>query len=240
MADRTVVITGGNSGVGKATAVALAASGNRVVITARSRPRGEEAIADIRRDAGSDAVDLAVFDLADLGSVRAGAADLLDRFESIHVLVNNAGVVLSDRRVTVDGYETTLAVNHLGHFLLTSLLADRLVASAPARVINVSSTAHRSARRGLDFDDLQSVRHYSGMRTYGASKLANILFTNELARRLVAVDAGVTANALHPGTVATGYAQDGDTRGVLSWGVKLIRPFILSPTQGAEIGRAHV
>jgi NAD(P)-dependent dehydrogenase (short-subunit alcohol dehydrogenase family) len=232
MDGRTVVVTGGNSGVGKATATALAAAGARTVITARNRARGEEAVADIRRASGSGHVDLVVFDLADLASVGEGAATLLDRYEHIHVLVNNAGLVLSDRAVTKDGFEATFAINHLGPFHLTQLLTDRLVASAPARVVNVASTAHRSARAGVGFGDLQSEQHYRGMQVYGRSKLANILFTNELARRLPSTQ--VTANSLHPGTVATGYARDGDASGFLAFGVKVIKPFIRTPEQGAR------
>jgi NAD(P)-dependent dehydrogenase (short-subunit alcohol dehydrogenase family) len=232
MDGRTVVVTGGNSGVGKATATALAAAGARTVITARNRARGEVAVADIRRASGSGHVDLVVFDLADLASVGEGAATLLDRYEHIHVLVNNAGLVLSDRAVTKDGFEATFAINHLGPFHLTQLLTDRLVASAPARVVNVASTAHRSARAGVGFGDLQSEQHYRGMQVYGRSKLANILFTNELARRLPPTQ--VTANSLHPGTVATGYARDGDASGFLAFGVKVIKPFIRTPEQGAR------
>jgi NAD(P)-dependent dehydrogenase (short-subunit alcohol dehydrogenase family) len=232
MEGRTVVITGGNSGVGMATAVALAGAGAHTVITARSRQRGEQAVRDIRRASGSDRVDLVVFDLADLSSVRDGASELLDRYGEIHVLVNNAGLVLSERTVTVDGFESTFAINHLGPFLLTQLLTDRLTASAPARIVNVASTAHQGARHGLDFDDLQSTSHYRGMRAYGRSKLANILFTRELARRLAS--SGVTANALHPGTVATGFARDDDARGFLAFGVRLIKPFILTPEKGAR------
>jgi NAD(P)-dependent dehydrogenase (short-subunit alcohol dehydrogenase family) len=164
--------------------------------------------------------------------VRTGAAELLDRLDHIHVLVNNAGLVLSERRVTKDGFEATFGTNHLGPFLLTRLLTERLVASAPARVVNVASTAHRTARKGLDFDDLQSTRNYRGMEAYGRSKLANILFTTELARRLSG--AGVTANAVHPGTVASGFARDDDASGFLAFGIKLIKPFILTPEQGAR------
>jgi NAD(P)-dependent dehydrogenase (short-subunit alcohol dehydrogenase family) len=232
MSGRTVVVTGGNSGVGKATATALASRGARTVITARSRSRGEEALADIRRASGSDRVDLVVFDLADLASVRDGAASLLEDYDQIHVLVNNAGLVLTQRTETTDGYEATFAINHLGPFYLTELLTDRLIASAPARVVNVASTAHRSARRGVGFDDLQSRQHYRGMQVYGRSKLANMLFTTELARRMSG--RGVTANSLHPGTVATGYARDGDATGFLAFGVKVIKPFILTPEQGAR------
>ncbi len=232
MEGRTVVITGANSGVGKATAVALAAAGARTVITARHEARGRQAVEDIRRASRSDQVDLVVFDLADLASVRAGARQLLDACEQIHVLVNNAGLVLSHRTETTDGFETTFATNHLGPFLLTRELTGRLQASAPARVVTVASTAHRSARRGLDFDDLQSERGYAGMQAYGRSKLANILFTTELARRLAG--SGVTANSLHPGTVATGFARDDDASGLLAFGVKVIKPFILTPEKGAR------
>jgi len=232
MAGRTVVITGANSGVGRATAVALARAGADTVITARHEGRGRQAVADIRRDSGSEQVDLVVFDLADLGSVRRGAEQLLDRCGRIDVLVNNAGLVLSQRTETVDGFEATFATNHLGPFLLTQLLTDRLVASSPARVVTVASTAHQGARRGLDFDDLQSTRHYRGMQAYSRSKLANILFTSELARRLSGT--GVTANSLHPGTVASGFARDDDAKGFLAFGVKVIKPFILTPEKGAR------
>jgi len=229
---RTVVVTGANSGIGRATALALAAAGARTVLTARNPERGRQAVDDIRRRTGSRSVELAVFDLADLSSVRAGAADLLDRCDRIDVLINNAGLVLTDRTETVDGYEATLAVNHLAPFLLTDLLTDRLVATGHARVVNVASVAHRSARGGLDFADLQSRTDYRPMRTYARSKLANLLFTAELARRLR--PHGVTANALHPGTVATGYGRDGDTHGWLPLGLQVIRPVVRTPEEGAR------
>jgi NAD(P)-dependent dehydrogenase (short-subunit alcohol dehydrogenase family) len=232
MTGKTVIVTGGNSGIGEATAVALARAGARTFITARDRGRGGKAVEAIREASGSDQVELVVFDLGDLASVRAGAAEILDRCPRIDVLINNAGLVLTDRSETVDGYESTFAVNHLGPFLLTELLTDRLVASAPSRVVNVASTAHRSARRGLDFDDLQSRQGYKGMQVYGSSKLANILFTTELASRLSGK--GVTVNSVHPGTVATGYGRDGDTRGLLAFGLKVIKPFILTPEKGAR------
>ncbi len=232
MDGRTVVVTGANSGVGKATAVALAGTGAETLITARSEQRGRQALADIRRASGSDRVHLVVFDLGDLASVRRGADQILEQCPRIDVLVNNAGLVQSERAETVDGFEATFAINHLGPFLLTQLLTERLVGSAPARVVNVASTAHQGARHGLDFDDLQSTRHYRGMQAYSRSKLANILFTNELARRLAG--SGVTANSLHPGTVATGFARDDDAKGFLAFGVKIIKPFILTPEKGAR------
>jgi NAD(P)-dependent dehydrogenase (short-subunit alcohol dehydrogenase family) len=232
MDGKIVIITGGNSGIGKAAAVQLARAGARVVITARSAPRGDAALADIRAASGSSNVELALFDLADLSSVRAGAADLLERLPRIDVLLNNAGLILTQRTLSADGYEATFAINHLGPFLLTDLLRQRLVDSAPARIVNVASTAHSLARRGMQFDDLMAEKSYRQMEVYGRSKLANILFTTELAKRLAGT--GVTANSLHPGSVATGYARDGDTTGFLAWGIKVYAPFSLTPEQGAR------
>ena len=148
------------------------------------------------------------------------------------MLVNNAGLVLTERAETVDGYEATFAINHLGPFLLTNLLLERMVASQPSRVVNVASTAHNAARKGIPFDDLQSTKRYRGMRVYGQSKLANILFTLELARRYEG--RGLTANSLHPGTVRTGYGSDGDARGLLGFGIKIASPFFLSAAKGAR------
>jgi NAD(P)-dependent dehydrogenase (short-subunit alcohol dehydrogenase family) len=233
MKGRTVVVTGGNSGIGFETAVALASMGARVLVTARNADKGRAAVSAIAERLGADAqVQLVVFDLADLASVRRGAAEILEQAPRLDVLVNNAGLVLSERAETVDGYEATFATNHLGPFLLTNLLLDRITGSAPARIVNVASAAHSAARRGMPFDDLQSKKQYRGMRVYGQSKLANILFTLELARRVE--DRGVTANSLHPGTVRTGYGGDGDTRGILAFGIKMASPFFLSPAKGAR------
>ncbi len=237
MQGKTVVVTGGNSGIGYETALALFIMGARVIVTARNADKGRAAVAAINdavKDAadGSAAVQLVVFDLADLASVRRGAAEILEVAPRLDVLVNNAGLIQTLRSETVDGYETTFAVNHLGPFLFTNLLADRLVQSAPARIVNVSSTAHSAARHGMSFDDLQSTRNYRAMRVYGQSKLANILFTLELSRRLSS--SGVSANALHPGTVRTGYGADGDARGFLAFGIKIASPFFLSPAKGAR------
>jgi NAD(P)-dependent dehydrogenase (short-subunit alcohol dehydrogenase family) len=233
MTGKTVVVTGGNSGIGFETAAALGSMGARVLITARNKAKGEAAVESIRSRIGAaGSVELVVFDLADLSSVRDGAQRILDGCPRLDVLVNNAGLVLSERTETVDGYETTFAINHLGPFLLTSLLLPRLLESKPARVVNVASTAHNQARRGIPFDDLQSTRHYSYVRSYGFTKLANILFTNELARRLDGME--VTANSLHPGTVRTGYGADGDLRGLIALGIKIGAPFFLSPAKGAR------
>lgn len=233
MKGKTVVITGGNSGIGFETAVALASMGARVLVTARNADKGRGAVSAITQRLGDEArVQLVVFDLADLASVRQGAAEILEQAPQLDVLVNNAGLVLTERAETVDGYEATLATNHLGPFLLTNLLLDRMRGSAPSRIVNVASAAHNTARHGIPFDDLQSEKRYRGMRVYGQSKLANILFTLELARLLQG--SGVTANSLHPGPVRTGYGGDGDTSGFLAFGIKIASPFFLSPAQGAR------
>jgi NAD(P)-dependent dehydrogenase (short-subunit alcohol dehydrogenase family) len=236
MQGKTVVVTGANSGIGFETAAALSEMGARVLVTARNADKGRSAVGRIaaRADAAGKggSAQLVVFDLANLASVRRGAEEILQQAPRLDVLVNNAGLVLSERAETVDGLEATFATNHLGPFLLTGLLFDRIGASAPARIVNVASTAHSAARKGIPFDDLQSERRYRTMRVYGQSKLANILFTLELARRLDGT--GVTANSLHPGTVRTGYGADGDAKGLLAFGIKISAPFFLSPAQGAR------
>jgi NAD(P)-dependent dehydrogenase (short-subunit alcohol dehydrogenase family) len=229
---RVVLITGGNAGIGKETAVALASMGAQVVFTARDAARGTEALAEIRTRSGNDAVDVMPLDLARFASVREFAKRWSDEHDHLDVLVNNAGLILNSRRETDDGNEMTFQVNHLGPFLLTQLLRDQLVAGDDARVVNVASDAHSSARRGLDFDDLQSRRHYRGFRVYGKTKLANILFTRELARRWD--DTGVTANAVHPGFVASSFGRDGDTGRFGALLFPLLKPFALSPEQGAR------
>jgi NAD(P)-dependent dehydrogenase (short-subunit alcohol dehydrogenase family) len=236
MEGKTVVVTGGNSGIGFETAAALAEMGARVIVTARNADKGRAGVGRITERAETAAkggrAQLVVFDLADFASVRRGAEEVLGQAPRIDVLVNNAGVVLSERANTVDGLEATFATNHLGPFLLTNLLLDRIRETPSARIVNVSSTAHGAARKGIPFDDLQSEGHYRAMRVYGQSKLANILFTLELARRLQGT--GVTANSLHPGTVRTGYGADGDAKGFLAFGLKISGPFFLSPAQGAR------
>ena len=232
LSGRTVLITGGNSGIGKATAAALTAAGASVVITARDPERGAQAVDDIRAAArGRGSMEVRALDLARLASVRAFAAEFLADHPRLDVLILNAGLTAAKRTVTQDGFETLFQVNHLSHFLLTHLLQERLVASAPARVVVVSSSSHRQAG-ALDFDDLQSERGYVGLRAYARTKLANVLFTRELARRLDGT--GVTANALHPGTVRTGWGADGDAGRLLGLGLFLARWVFLSPEQGAR------
>jgi NAD(P)-dependent dehydrogenase (short-subunit alcohol dehydrogenase family) len=233
MTGKTVVVTGANSGIGFETAAALAAMDARVVITTRNADKGRVALASLaERSGGRGSLQLVVFDLSDLASVRRGAAEVLEQAERVDVLVNNAGLIQTERSLTTDGFETTFATNHLGPFLFTNLLLDRLQASSPSRVVNVASTAHGAARKGIPFADLQSEERYAPMRVYGESKLANILFTTELARRLDG--SGVTANSLHPGTVRTGYGADGDARGLLALGIKIGKPLFMSPAKGAR------
>ena len=221
MHGKVCVVTGANSGIGRATALGLAARGATVVLVCRSRARGAAVLEEIERRRGTGAAALIVADLASQRQVRQAAAACRQRFERLDVLVNNAGISGSRTRlVTEDGPEATFAVNHLAPFLLTGLLLDRLKASAPARVVTVSSAAHRLF--ALDFDDLQGERRYSSFGAYCRSKLANVLFTHELARRLEG--SGVTANCLHPGIVATGLFRD-----MPRWvRVALVRPFLLT------------
>src|SRR6266536_3292590 len=194
MAGKSVLVTGGTSGIGKATAIGLAALGARAGITGRDRARTEAAAAGIRAAPGSPAVDVFAADLSAQAGVRRLAAQVLDTYPRLDVLVNNVGGFWAHRHVTADGLERTFALNHLAPFLLTNLLLDRLTASAPARVVSVSSGAQALGK--IDFDDLQGERAYSGQRAYNQSKLANVMFTYELARRLAGT--GVTATVLHP------------------------------------------
>ncbi len=198
----TVLITGGNTGIGKETARALASQGARVIITSRNAERGRKALAEIREGSGRDDVEVMSLDLASFQSIRAFAKEFTARFDRLDVLVNNAGVVKTNvRGETADGFELMFGVNHLGHFLLTDLLLDTIKASSPARIVNLSSHGYMLAAEGLDFDDLQNEGDFKGFALYGHSKLANIYFTSELARRLEGT--GVTVNALHPGFVKT-------------------------------------
>jgi NAD(P)-dependent dehydrogenase (short-subunit alcohol dehydrogenase family) len=232
MAGKVIVITGGNTGIGKEAAVALAGRGAQVVITSRNEERGRAARQEIAQRSGNDSVDVMPLDLASFRSIRSFAADALDRFDHLDVLVNNAGLILHRRAETEEGFEETFGVNHLGHFLLTNLLLERLRGSAPSRVVVVSSHAHKGARRGLDFDDLQAEHKYRWAKAYSKSKLANIYFARELARRLDGT--GVTVNALHPGFVRSEFGRGGDLGGIYGWGIKyLASPFAISPEKGA-------
>jgi retinol dehydrogenase-14 len=228
MAGKFVLVTGGTGGIGRATAIGLAALGARVGITGRDPARTEAAAASIRATPGSPPVDGFAADLSVQAGVRHLAAQVLDTYPRLDVLVNNAGGFWAHRHVTADGLERTFALNHLAPFLLTSLLLDRLTASAPARIITVSSGAH--ARGRIDFDDLQGERDYSGQRAYSQSKLANVMFTYELARRLAGT--GVTATVLHPGVVRTGFGAE-DQAAYLAVMIRVARLFMKTPAQGA-------
>ena len=227
MSGRTVLVTGATSGIGKATALGLAALGAHVAITGRDRARTERAAREIRAASGGQ-VAVFVADLSAQSEVRRLAGEALESHPRIDVLVNNVGGYWNTRHVTADGLEHTFALNHLAPFLLTNLLLDRLVRSAPARVVTVSSNAQAMGR--IDFDDLQGERSYSGSRAYDQSKLANVLFTYELARRLRSTS--VTANALHPGVVSTSFGAEDPGR-VQRLFVPFMRPFMKTPGRGA-------
>jgi retinol dehydrogenase 14 len=227
MAGRTVLVTGATGGIGRATALGLAALGAHLAITGRDRGSTQGAAGELRAAGGGQA-EVFVADLSSQSQVRRLAEEALQRLSRIDVLVNNVGGHWNTRHVTADGLERTFALNHLAPFLLTNLLLDRLQQSAPARVVTVSSNAHAQGR--IDFDDLQGERSYSGARAYSQSKLANVLFTYELARRLPATS--VTANALHPGVTRTSFGAE-DPGGVQRLLVPLMRPFMKAPAQGA-------
>jgi retinol dehydrogenase-14 len=228
MAGKTVLVTGATGGIGKATAVGLVRLGARVAITGRDMARAETAATDIRAVTNIPAVDAFAADLSSQTEVRRLAGEVLDRYPHLHVLVNNVGGFWAHRHVTADGLEHTLALNHLAPFLLTMLLLDRLKASAPARIVTVASGAHTAGR--IDFDDLQGDRQYSGQSAYNSSKLANVMFTYELARRLHG--SGVTATVLHPGVVRTAFGAE-DQAAFFTMLSPLIRPFLKSTAQGA-------
>jgi len=228
---RNVIVTGGTSGIGKAVATALAAEGARLTITSRDRERADAAARDIQGTLGTQ-VETLIVDFADLESVRNAASHYAASHNDLAVLVNNAGVVLGKASRTIDGYESTFATNHLGPFLLTSLLMDILKTSAPSRIINTSSVAHTYAKDGIVFDDLDfDDRRYKFMEVYGHSKLANILHAHEINTRYGSE--GVTATAVHPGVVRTGLGSGGD-----SWVVGLIEwiggRWMRTPGKGAD------
>ncbi len=228
MGGKTALITGGTSGIGKATAVALAAMGADVVVVGRNRERGEAAVEEIKGQSHSESVELMLADLSVQDEVRRLAEAFLERHDRLNVLANNAGLVQSKRTETSDGIETTLAINHLAPFLLTNLLLDRLKQSAPSRVITDSSEAQRWGN--MDFDDLQSTQKYRGFPVYGMTKLANIMFTYELAEILKGTY--VTANCLHPGAVSTNFGKNNS--GPMTLFFRLAKPFMRSPEQGAD------
>ena len=225
------MVTGASRGIGKATAAALAGMGAHVLLVCRDRERGEAAQGEIRVRSGSEAVEVMIADLSSQPQIRQLAADFRSKHDRLHVLINNAGTFESDRLETEDGLETTFAVNHLAPFLLTNLLLSVLVASAPSRIVTVSSAGHGYGTN-INFDDLQTERRYGAMRAYSQSKLANVLFTYELARRLEGTS--VTAHCVHPGAVDTGFLRYKGVLGAVARGlIGTSRHFLLNAEQGA-------
>jgi NAD(P)-dependent dehydrogenase (short-subunit alcohol dehydrogenase family) len=228
MNEKICLVTGANSGIGKVTAKILAALGTTVIMVSRNRDKGEAARDEIVRTTGNENVDLMIADFSDLSQIRRLAASVKAKYPRLHTLVNNAGTFIDKRTLTVDGYEATLAVNHLGYFLLTKELLDLLKSSAPARIVNVASDAHN--RGHIYFDDLNLENGYGAWKAYCQSKLANVLFTYELARRLEGT--GVTVNCLHPGVVGTNlFNSVGGLAGKI---VRLFTPFMRTPEKGAD------
>ena len=226
--NRVCLVTGANAGIGKATALELARRGHTVVMACRSRERGERAQAEIRAKSGNDRVDLLLADLARQADVRRLADAFKARYDRLDALIHNAGLFATRQEITEDGIEKTFAVNHLASFLLTHLLLDVLKASAPARIVNVSSESHQGAR--IDFGNLRGERSYNWLRAYGQSKLANVLFTYELARRLDGTD--VTTNAIHPGVVSSKIWNR--SLHPISLFMRLFKPFMTRPKTSAD------
>jgi retinol dehydrogenase 12 len=228
MQGKVVVITGATSGIGSVAAEKLAGMGARIVLVARDRARGEAQLSRLR-NVGPGVQHTAYYgDLSRISEMKRVGSEIAQAEPRIDVLINNAGALFGHRKLSEDGLELTFALNHMSYFVLTQVLLDRLRASSPARVINTSSDAHKGAK--LDFTDLQSEHGYAGFRVYGRSKLCNILYTRELARRLAG--SGVTANCLHPGFVATRFGDQ--SGGAFSVVVRLAKAFAISPEKGAE------
>lgn len=229
MTGKTVLITGGTGGIGKAAAAGLASMGAQVGISGRDRVRAERAAREIEAESGTPEVNVFVADLSSQAEVRRLANEVLSAYPRLDVLLNNVGGFWAHRHLTADGLEHTFALNHLAPFLLTNLLLERLMASAPARVVTVSSGAQSMGK--IDFDDVMGERDYSGQRAYNQSKLANVMFTYELARRLEGT--GVTATVLHPGMTNTSFSSEDPSRKVAPI-VFVVRPFMKSPKRGAD------
>jgi NAD(P)-dependent dehydrogenase (short-subunit alcohol dehydrogenase family) len=228
MKGKVVVITGATSGIGQVAAEELAGMRARIVQVARDRERGEAAVGRLRSRAPGIAHSIYYADMARISEMKRVAAEIVKAEPRIDILINNAGALFNSRQITEDGLERTFALNHVSYFVLTEGLRERLAASAPARIINTSSDAHSGKK--LDLDDLQSSKAFRGFNVYGVSKLCNILFTRELARRLAGT--GVTANCLHPGFVATRFGDQ--SGGMFSMVVRLAKNFALTPQKGAE------
>jgi len=228
MQGKVIVITGATSGIGQVAAERLAGMGARLVLVARSEVRGRAVLARLRERAPGVLHSIHYADLSRLVEIKRAATEIAAAERRIDILINNAGALFASRRVTEDGLERTFATNHMAYVVLTHELRERLIASAPARVVNTASNAHKGAR--LDFDDLQSAHGYRGFKVYRRSKLCNILYTRELARRWAGT--GVTVNCFHPGFVATSFAEQ--SGGLFSHIVRMAKTFAISPEEGAE------
>ena len=228
MAEKVCLVTGGNSGIGKSVALGLAKMGATVVVVSRNKEKGETAVTDTVEKSGNKNVELIQADMSSQNSIHQLVNEFRARHEKLHLLINNAGVYLTKRSETEDGLESTFAVNHLGPFLLTSLLVDILKASAPSRIVNVTSDAHKGAR--VNFDDLQGEKRFSGWQAYGQSKLAMILYTHGLAKKLEGT--GVTVNSAHPGVVRTNFAKNNG--GLVMLGFRFLGMFFISPESAAK------
>ncbi len=224
-----VIVTGANAGIGKATVTELAKTGATVVMLCRSQARGEEALNEVRAISASSSIQLMICDLGSQQSIEDFCTEFKKRYQRLDVLVNNAGVFPPDRQQTVDGYELQFGINHLGHFLLTNRLLELLIASGPARIINLTSGIHKAGK--INFEDVNLKKNYKSWRAYAQSKLANILFTYELAERLKGT--GVAVNCVHPGAVATGMGINNDSVFGNLFG-QILKTFQKTPEQGAE------
>ena len=228
MNGKRVVLTGASRGIGRETALALASMGADLTLVVRDAERGRAVADEVRARNGGGDVEVVLADLSSMADVRRAGREIATQHERIDVLVNNAGAILMDRQVTKDGFEATFATNHLAYFLLTRILLGSLKRAPAARVVNVSSEAHH--RGSMKLDDLMGEKRYSGVFAYSSSKLANILFTSELARRLEGTR--VTANALHPGVIASGFAHN--NKGLVGFLAKVGAPFLMSSEKGAK------
>ena len=228
LSNRTCIITGANSGIGKATAIGLAKMGASIVMLCRNEEKGKISLKEIKEITGNQSIELMIADLKDYDSLRIFADNFRSTHDKLHILINNAGIMKKKRETNNWGHETTFATNYLGHFLLTNLLLEMLQSSAPARIINLSSKSHKRGK--IDFDNLMLEQNYGRFKAYNNSKLANILFTYELARRLE--DSGVTVNVVHPGAARTNFGREFSER--TRKFLKLFKRFTVSPEEGAK------
>lgn len=231
MSIQTAIVTGANSGMGLATTTELARQGYRVIMACRSEKRGQQALQEALRQSGSNAIELMLCDLGSLDSIRHFAQTFRERYDTLDVLINNAGVVMVKRKETSDGFEQSIGINHLGHFLLTLLLMEPLKAAKQGRIVNVSSGAYKAGK--IHFDDPHLHHRYNPIKSYAQSKLANVLFTRALAHKVA--DTRITVNCLHPGAVGTSIGVDRNTgfgTRIMALAAKL--PFFLSPEEGAQ------